>query len=113
MWVIEAQKPLKEGIEKGDYKRLCLRTSKVVGVVNKRSCGKLFGAIFTCNRRAVYCDLAQSMDGFLQTFRRFSSIRGFQLMFDRSAGHNLMQLTTQRRGKWFRSRNIKRIWLKV
>ena len=53
---------------------------KVKGVVNKRSCGKAFGVIFTCgNSRAVYCDLSQnySMDGFLQTFRRFASIRGF------------------------------------
>ena len=53
---------------------------KVRGVVNKRSCGKAFGVIFTCgNSRAVHCDLSQnySTDGFLQTLRRFTSIRGF------------------------------------
>ena len=50
------------------------------GVVNKRTRGKGFGVIFTCaSSRAVYCDLSQdySVDGFLQTFRRFTSIRGY------------------------------------
>ena len=53
---------------------------KVKGVVNKRSTGKAFGVIFTCSSsRAVYCDISQdySTDGFLQTFRRFTSIRGY------------------------------------
>ena len=53
---------------------------KIKGVVNKRSIGKAFGVIFTCGTcRAVYTDISQdySMDGFLQTFRRFISIRGY------------------------------------
>ena len=53
---------------------------QVKGVVNKRTHGKAFGIIFTCsNSRAVHCDLSQNynMDGFLQTFRRFTSIRGY------------------------------------
>ena len=53
---------------------------QIRGVVNGRSSGKAFGVIFTCgNSRAVHCDLSQnySTDGFLQTFRRFTSIRGF------------------------------------
>ena len=53
---------------------------KTRGVVNKRSRGKSFGVIFTCGAtRAVHCDLSQdySVDGFLQTFRRFTSVRGY------------------------------------
>jgi hypothetical protein len=53
---------------------------KIRGVVNKRSHGKGYGVIFTCGTtRAVHCDLSQnySVDGFLQTFRRFTSIRGY------------------------------------
>lgn len=53
---------------------------KVKGVVHKRSTGKAFGVIFTCSTsRAVYCDISQnySTDGFLQTLRRFTSIRGY------------------------------------
>lgn len=53
---------------------------KIRGVVNKRSSGKGFGVIFSCgSTRAVHCDLSQnySVDGFLQTFRRFTSIRGY------------------------------------
>ena len=53
---------------------------KVRGVINKRSFGKAFGVIFTCSSsRAVHCDLSPnySMDSFLQTLRRFTSLRGF------------------------------------
>ena len=53
---------------------------KIKGVINKRSTGNAFAVIFTCgNCRAIYCDISQdySMDGFLQTFRRFTSIRGY------------------------------------
>ena len=53
---------------------------KLKGVINKRSTGKAFGVIFTCgNCRAIYSDISQdySMDGFLQTFRRFTSIWGY------------------------------------
>lgn len=53
---------------------------KIRGMVNKRRTGKAFGVIFTCgNSRAVFCDVSPdySMIGFLQTMRRFTSIRGF------------------------------------
>ena len=70
---------------------------KIKGVVNKRSIGKAFRVIFTCGTcRAVYTDISQdySMDGFLQTFRRFISIRGYiQLIFGQIKDHNSSPLT--------------------
>ena len=52
----------------------------IKGEVNKRSIEKGYGIIFTCLViRAVYLDLAtdHSTDGFLITFRRFVTIRGY------------------------------------
>jgi len=50
------------------------------GEVQKRVRGKSYGVIFTCfSSRAVYVDVAHdlSTDGFLQTLRRFASLRGW------------------------------------
>ena len=50
------------------------------GLVNKRSRGKAFGVLFTCGySRAIHCELScgYSVDGFVQTLRRFTSIRGY------------------------------------
>lgn len=55
------------------------------GEVQKRIRGKAYGIIITCAAsRAVYLDVANdySTDGFLQVFRRFTSLRGWpQKMF--------------------------------
>ena len=50
------------------------------GVVNKRARSKGYGVIYTCgSSRAVYCDISPNYntDGFLQTTRRFVTIRGY------------------------------------
>ena len=52
----------------------------VGGEVQKRTRGKCFGLIITClSTRAVYVDITQdySTQGFMMTFRRYSSIRGW------------------------------------
>ena len=53
---------------------------EIRGQVNKRSRGKAFGVLFTCSfSRAVHSDLSSdySLDGFIQTLRHFTSIRGY------------------------------------
>ena len=52
----------------------------IIGEVQKRVRGKCFGMIITCLvSRAVYVDVTRdySTDAFLQTFRRFASVRGW------------------------------------
>ena len=52
----------------------------IKGEVQKRIRGKCYGVIFTCSAaRAVHVDIAPnySTDGFLQTIRKFASIRGW------------------------------------
>ena len=51
----------------------------VKGEIQKRTRGKGYGVLFTClSSRAVHVDIAHdySTDGFLQTYRRFVSLRG-------------------------------------
>ena len=63
------------------------------GVINKRSRGKAFGVIFTCGySRAVHCDLSVDniMDSFLQTLRRFTSIRGYPGSIHSDCGSQLV-----------------------
>ena len=63
------------------------------GVVNKRSRGKCFGVLYTCSSsRAVYCDISQdySTDGFLQTTRRFVTLRGYPGNIYSDSGSQIM-----------------------
>ena len=65
----------------------------VKGMVNKRSRAKCFGVIFTCGiSRAVYCDLSQDFgnDSFLQTMRRFTSLRGYPATIYSDSGSQLV-----------------------
>ena len=65
----------------------------VKGMVNKRSRAKCFGVIFTCGiSRAVYCDLSQDYgtDSFLQTMRRFTSLRGYPATIYSDSGSQLL-----------------------
>ena len=64
------------------------------GVVNKRSRSKCFGVIFTCGvSRAVYCDVVQDngTDSFLQTVRRFTSLRGYPSVIYSDSGSQLVK----------------------
>ena len=63
------------------------------GEVNKRSRGKSFGVIFTCNLvRAVHIDLSSdySTDSFLSTLRRFMSFRGTPSIIRSDRGSQLI-----------------------
>ena len=73
----------------------------VRGVVNKRSRSKCFGVIFTCgNSRAVDCDLSQDYgtDGFLQTMRRFTSLRGYPAKIYSDSGTQLVAANKELKG---------------
>ena len=73
----------------------------VRGVVNKRSRSKCFGVIFTCgNSRAVYCDLSQDYgtDSFLQTMRRFTSLRGYPAKIYSDSGTQLVAANKELKG---------------
>ena len=70
------------------------------GEVNKRSSGKGYGIIFTCFvTRAVYLDLATdySTDGFLVTFRRFVTIRGYPRKIYSDRGSQLIAASKELR----------------
>ena len=63
------------------------------GEVQKRVRGKSYGVIFTCfSSRAVYADVAHdcSTDGFLQTLRRFASMRGWPTKLHSDKGAQLI-----------------------
>ncbi len=63
------------------------------GEVQKRVRGKSYGVIFTCFcSRAVYADVAHdiSTDGFLQTLRRFASLRGWPAKIYSDRGTHLI-----------------------
>ena len=64
----------------------------VRGEVNKRSRGKAYGVIFNCLlTRAVHLDLAgdYSTAGFMQVFRRFTSLRGYPSILYSDPGSQL------------------------
>jgi hypothetical protein len=66
---------------------------EIRGLANKRSRGKAFGVLFTCGySRAVHCDVScdYSMDGFIQTLRRFTSIRGYPKSIYSDCGSQLV-----------------------
>ena len=64
----------------------------VRGEVQKRTRGKVYGVIFTClASRAVHVDIANdySTDGFLATYDRYTSIRGYPHKIYSDKGSNL------------------------
>lgn len=66
---------------------------QIRGLVNKRTRGKCFGVLYTCgSSRAVYGDLSQdySTDGFLQTTRRFVTLRGYPKDMYSDSGSQIM-----------------------
>ena len=66
---------------------------EVKGEVNKRSRGKSYGVIFTCNLvRAVHIDLSPdySTDSFLSALRRFMSLRGTPSIIRSDRGSQLI-----------------------
>lgn len=68
--------------------------------MNKRSRGKCYGLIFVCySSRAVHVDLCAdySTDAFLQTLRRFSSIRGWPRRFRSDNGPQLVSASKELR----------------
>ena len=72
----------------------------IKGEVNKRSKGKGFGVIFTCfTTRAIHLELSvdYSTDAFLQTLRRFVSIRGWPKQFQSDNGSQLVAASKELR----------------
>ena len=70
------------------------------GTVNKRARGKCFGVIFTCfTSRAVHIDLSvdYSTNAFLETLRRFTSIRGWPKEFRSDNGSQLVAASKELR----------------
>ena len=66
---------------------------EIRGLVNKRSRGKAFGVLFTCgSSRAIHGELScdYSVDGFIQTLRRFTSIRGYPKSMYSDCGSQLV-----------------------
>ena len=70
----------------------------IKGEVQKRTRGKCFGVIFSClTSRAVHIDVSSnySTDGFLQTLRRFSSVRGWPSKMFSDQGSQLVSASKE------------------